>query len=240
MTRARIIGISGASGGVGATCLVAAVGLRGQRRGLEVVCVDLRRYGGGLDVTFGIDHERGLRWPDLARARGRLDVPELLRHLPRANGLPVVSHDRDATVDLDPQAVAAVVDGLAAHSDLVVIDLPAPGDGEFASAVALLHQGIVVCGSGPAQLAAAGVHASACVDLGLSWEIVQRLDRRAPPGLAHIVGDALGLPVAALLPDDERVGADLRRGRIPGGRGHLAEAADAVLEAALEPMRSVA
>lgn len=135
--------------------------------------------------------------------------------------------------------MASVVEALAAFADVVVVDLPPPASPDFAPAVGLLHHGVVVAGCGPAQLAAAGVHVAAA-DVGLAWELVQRLDRHAPAGLAHVVGDALELPVAALLPDDDRVGADLRRGRVPGGRGHLAQAADLVLDAALEPLRSIA
>ncbi len=240
MTRARIIGVSGASGGVGASCLVAALGLRGRRRGLTCVCVDLRRYGGGLDVVLGVDHEPALRWPDLARARGRLDIAALWQHLPRGDGLPVVSHDRDAAVDLDPAAVTAVVEGLAGHCDLVVIDLPGPESPDFAHAVGLLHQGLVVVGPGPTQLAAAGVHARAARDQGVPWALVQRLGRRSVAELPTIVCDALQLPLAGILPEDDRVGVDLRRGRVPGSRGPLADGADAVLDLALEPLRSIA
>ncbi|MDO5712476.1 MAG: hypothetical protein Q4P32_12155, partial [Micrococcales bacterium] len=140
MTRARIIGVAGGSGGVGASSLVAALGVRAVRRGLDVVCVDLRRFGGGLDVVFGVDHESAVRWPDLARARGRLDVPELLARLPRAEGVPVVSCDRGAAASLRPEACQAIVDGLAEHADLVIIDLPAPDVPEHDPSLALLHQ----------------------------------------------------------------------------------------------------
>lgn len=240
MTRARIIGVSGASGGVGASCLVGAIGVRGLRRGLTCACVDLRRFGGGLDVVLGADHERALRWPDLTRARGRLDIAQLWQHLPRGDGLPVVSHDRDASLELDPEAVAAIVDGLASHCDLVVVDLPPSASSEFAAGVALLHEGLVVAGCGPSQLAAAGVHVRAVRDHELPWSLVQRVDRRAHASLPATVSEALGLPLAAVLPDDDRVVADLRRGRTPGARGPLAEAADAVLDSTLAPLRSIA
>lgn len=237
MTRARIIGVSGASGGVGASCLVAALGLRGRRRGLSCVGIDLRRFGGGLDVVFGADHETAVRWGDLTRARGRLDIPELLRHLPRGDGLPLVSHDRDDAARPDPEAVAAVVEGLAGHVDLVLVDLPAPAETDFAAAVSLLHEGLIVCGSGPTQLAAAGVHARVLAEQAIPWSLVQRVDRHSSEQLPTLVCEALGLPVLALLRHDDRVDADLRRGRVPGGRGALAEAAELVLDATLEPLR---
>ena len=74
--------------------LTAAIAIRAAQTGLRPVCLDGDRLGGGLDVTLGIEQERGVRWPDLAGARGRLDGPELLRRLPSVDGVGVLSFDR--------------------------------------------------------------------------------------------------------------------------------------------------
>ena len=74
----------------------------------------------------------------------------------------------------------------------------------------------------------------------VAWSLVQRLDRRSADSLPTIVCEALGMPVVALLRDDDRVPTDLRRGRAPGSRGALAEAADLVLDATFEPLRRTA
>lgn len=236
MTRARIIGVSGASGGVGASCLVAALGVRARQRGAVCALVDLRRHGGGLDVVLGVDHEPGLRWPDLTRARGRLDIPDILPRLPRGAGVPAVSFERTSAAAPDAHAIRAVIDGLAGYCDLIVVDLPELSAPEFGVAAALLHEGLIVCGFGPTQLAAAGVHARALEASGVAWSIVQRVARGSPEDLPALVCDALGLRVVAVLSDDDRVTADLRRGRVPGGRGALAEAADQVLESIRVPL----
>lgn len=240
MTRARIIGVAGGSGGVGATSLVAALAVRAARRGLAVACVDLRRFGGGLDVVFGIDHERAVRWPDLSRAHGELDVPELLARLPCAEGVYVVSCDRVGPTVLRPQACQAVVDGLAAHVDLVVVDLPAPGLPEHEPSLELLHEALLVCGSDPPALAAAGVYLRREVQRSLPWGLVQRVSRHEQERLPGVVASALRIPLVAVAPDDERVLQDLRRGRAPGVRGTLARTAEGVLDAVTEPMRRTA
>lgn len=237
MTRARIIGVAGGSGGVGASSLVAAVAVRAARRGLAVACVDLRRFGGGLDVVFGVDHEPAVRWPDLARAHGRLDVPELLARLPSAEGVHVVSCDRAAPTVLRPEACRAVVDGLAEHVDLVVVDLPGPDLPEHAPSLELLHEALLVCGSDPPALAAAGVYLRRDVEAALPWGLVQRVSRHEQGRLPRLVAAALRLPLVAIAPDDDRVLQDLRRGRVPGLRGTLATTADEVLDAVTEPMR---
>ncbi|MGZ4743893.1 MAG: P-loop NTPase [Oryzihumus sp.] len=71
MTAAHVIGVVGGSGGVGATVLAAALATRAAATGRTVACVDGDVLGGGLDVTFGLEQEPGLRWPDLAAALGR-------------------------------------------------------------------------------------------------------------------------------------------------------------------------
>ena len=82
MDNGCVVGVAGGSGGVGASVLVAALGVRAVTAGRTAVCVDGQRLGGGLDVTLGLEQERGLRWPDLAGVRGQVDGRELLRRLP--------------------------------------------------------------------------------------------------------------------------------------------------------------
>jgi hypothetical protein len=44
--------------------------LRGAQAGLRPLALDGDRLGGGLDVTLSLEQECGVRWPDLAGARG--------------------------------------------------------------------------------------------------------------------------------------------------------------------------
>ena len=91
-TRApHVVGVLGASGGLGASTL--AVALAGSAVPVHppVVCVDGHIERGGLDVTACVEHLPGVRWGDLAGVRGEVAVADLLRELPRAGGVPVLS-----------------------------------------------------------------------------------------------------------------------------------------------------
>ena len=67
--------VTGASGGLGSSTLAAALAGAWSKR--APLLVDLDLTGGGIDVTCGIDHVEGLRWPDLNAVRGVVD-PDLL------------------------------------------------------------------------------------------------------------------------------------------------------------------
>ena len=119
MNTAHSIGVVGGSGGVGASVLTAAIAVRAAQMGLRPVCLDGDRLGGGLDVTLGIEQERGVRWPDLAGARGRIDGPELLRRLPSVDGVSVLSFDRARDVRLNIETVQEVFHAVSLAADLV-------------------------------------------------------------------------------------------------------------------------
>jgi len=133
MKTARIIGVVGGSGGVGASVLTAAIAVRAAQACLRPVCLDGDRLGGGLDVTLGVEQERGVRWPDLAGARGRIDGSELLARLPSVDGVWVLSFDRARDVPLVAEIVREVLLALSAAADVIVVDLPRPDHEIFAA-----------------------------------------------------------------------------------------------------------
>ena len=57
----------------------------------STLLVDLDPLGGGLDLLLGAERLAGLRWPDLAGARGRLGGGMLRDALPRLDGLSLLS-----------------------------------------------------------------------------------------------------------------------------------------------------
>ena len=92
---AIVVGVLGASGGLGASTLTVALALTAAQGGLapspQAVAVDGVLSRGGLDVTACVEHVAGLRWADLTGARGSVDGQDLLAELPRACGVPVLS-----------------------------------------------------------------------------------------------------------------------------------------------------
>jgi secretion/DNA translocation related CpaE-like protein len=230
MKTARIIGVVGGSGGVGASVLSAAVAVRAALAGLRPVCLDGDRLGGGLDVTLGLEQEPGVRWPDLASARGRVDGPELLRRLPSVDGVCVLSFDRGRDVSLSAEVVHEVLIALSLAADLVVVDLPRPDHEVFTALASSVDAMVLLAGSGIGDLAGASAIAEhlvrACPDVCLCLRTSGKGSH-----FADTVAGALDLPLLTVVREEPSLAADLLHGIPPGSsaKGALATAADRVL-----------
>lgn len=230
MTTAYIIGVAGGSGGVGASVLTAAIAVRAAQAGLRPVALDGDRLGGGLDVTLGLEQARGVRWPDLAGFRGRIDGPELLRRLPSVDGVGVLSFDRACDVPLTAEIVRQVLLALSAAADVVVVDLPRPDHESFAALAPSVDVMVLLAGSGICDLAGASAIAGhlirACPDVWLALRTSGRGSH-----LADTVAGALDLPLLPVVREEPSLAADVLHGIPPGSsaKGALAAAADLVL-----------
>ena len=230
MTTAYIIGVAGGSGGVGASVLTAAIAVRAAQAGLRPVALDGDRLGGGLDVTLGLEQARGVRWPDLAGSRGRIDGPELLRRLPSVDGVGVLSFDRACDVPLTAEIVRQVLLALSAAADVVVVDLPRPDHESFAALAPSVDVMVLLAGSGICDLAGASAIAGhlirACPDVWLALRTSGRGSH-----LADTVAGALDLPLLPVVREEPSLAADVLHGIPPGSsaKGALAAAADLVL-----------
>ena len=230
MKTAHIIGVVGGSGGVGASVLTAAIAVRAAQAGLHPVCLDGDRLGGGLDVTLGVEQEAGVRWPDLAGARGRIDGGELLRRLPSVDDVSVLSFDRARDVQLGAGTIEEVLRALSTAVDLVVVDLPRPDHEVFAALVPAVDAIVLLAGSGICDLAGASAIAEhlirACPDV---WLCLRTSGRGSH--FADTVAGALDLPLLAVIREEPSLAVDLLHGIPPGSssKGALAAAADQVL-----------
>lgn len=230
MNRAHIVGVVGGSGGVGASVLTAAVAVRAAQGGVRSLALDGDRFGGGLDVTLGIEQERGVRWPDLARARGSIDGPELLRRLPCVDGVAVLSFDRARDIPLAPEILREVLLALSAAVDLVVIDLPRPDHEIFVTLAPSLDVVILLAGSGICDLAGASAISEHLIRAAPGVWLCLRT-RGKGSHFAGTVAEALDLPLLAVVREEPSLEADVLHGIPPGSsaKGALAEAADTVL-----------
>jgi septum formation inhibitor-activating ATPase MinD len=231
-----VIGVVGASGGVGTTTLVAAMGASLARSGRSCVVVDLQRGGGGLDVPFAVEHVAGVRWSDLAGLQGPLDGAALLPRLPRADGVAVLAHSREPAPDPDDTASVEVILGLRAQVEAVVLDAPRDLAVEL---LAHIDLAVVLSGTGVLELSALAAAGRRVADAVDETGVVLRA-RREGPTLAEEVTRALGLPVLGWLRDDPRVLRNLARGRGPAPGGPVHDLARLVLDAALPAPSAVA
>lgn len=226
-----VVGVIGGRGGSGASVLAAALAVTARRAGLRVCLVDGDPLGGGLDLVLGGESAPGLRWPDLGRARGRVEAGALVDALPVAGGVPVLSWDRDSSVGQVPvEAMEAVLSAARRVHELVVVDLPRSADDAARGAVELADAVLLVV---PAE-----VRATAAASRLLATSLLGCRDPRVVvrvPGPAHLSGDevagALGLPLAGTYELEPALEGALERGDPPArrGRGSLADLCGSLL-----------
>ncbi|MFF8291336.1 septum site-determining protein Ssd [Streptomyces sp. NPDC016309] len=213
--QALTVGVIGGRGGAGASTLACALALAAARGGRRTVLVDGDPLGGGLDVLLGGERAEGLRWPDLAAARGRVAGGALEESLPSLHGLRVLSWDRGEPVTIPPEAMRSVLAAARRRGGAVVVDLPRTGDGATAEALAQLDLGLLVV---PAELrAVAGARRVAAAAGAVLRDL--RVVVRGPYAAGvddRWIADVLGLPLAGELPLDPGLMAALDAGDPPG------------------------
>ena len=227
---AAVVAVLGGRGGAGATTLACALAVTAVRHGHPTLLLDGDPLGGGIDLVFGGERDRGVRWPDLGATRGRVPAAALTGALPRMpglaglTGLSVLSWDRGDPAVVPIEAVRAVLAAARRSHDLGVADLPrALDDGSRVVLAAATTVLLVVPNEVRAAAAASRVAAGAAL-LCRDVRVVTR--GPAPTGLTGTqVAEALGLPLLADLRCEPGLDVALERGQAPGrrGRGPLAE-----------------
>lgn len=239
-SRPLVLGVLGGSGGVGASCLGAAIATRAAVRGEEVLVVDSDPAFGRIDALFDRDGVVGVRWADLAGARGALQGRALLDLLPHsADGVRILAGGGRILATGEPELpnaatmthvlAALVAPGTA--PDVVVLDLhrAAPALAEMA---ALCRDLVLVVGSSVGALACVAPAAQLVRALApttcRAW--LAHRGPRSRRDVADAVAEATGLPLVAYVADEPALDERLARGCAPGsGKGPLAAAAATVL-----------
>lgn len=229
-----VIGVLGASGGLGASTLTVALAQRAARVLGTTACVDGRFTAGGLDVTACVEHLPGLRWDDLCEVRGEVDGAAVLSRLPADVTTRVLAAGAGRVPD--HTRVVAVLHALSRVCPLTVVDLPREG-ALLPRLLRHCHTVLVLAGLSARQLADASSLAAALapdahspVQGTLGFEggedapepiperrLVVRGSRRAGD-LPEELAARLDLPLAGVWADDARVATDAERGRPPGSR----------------------
>ncbi|MBO3083414.1 septum site-determining protein Ssd [Cellulomonas fengjieae] len=226
--RALVVGVVAARGGAGASTLAAALARELARR-TATVLVDLDRASGGIDVLLGLEGADGVRWPDLADARGEVSGADVLTLLPRWGPCAVLSADRSRPGPPEPAVVADVLHALTAAAGALVLDLDRAAVVAGESLAGACDAVLVVAPRDLRSVAGILAMRPCLVRAGVAtWLVVAG---PAPGGLgAAELSDTVDLPILAMLPRDRRMGAALERGGVPEG-GPTARAAARVVSA---------
>lgn len=217
-----VIGVLGASGGLGVSTLTVALGVRASALQGMVACVDGDFGAGGLDVTACLEHLPGLRWSDLAGARGEIDGAALLQALPSERAVAVLGCRGTSP---GPVVVDAAVSSLRAVSGLTILDCGRSVDHAARCAVVVL-----VAGTSARQLADADAVARQLDHRMAAVTVLALRGEARGPVRAEEVAHHLDLPLGAILRTDPRVVRDADRGVMPGeSQTSVAVAADELL-----------
>ncbi|WP_406285102.1 septum site-determining protein Ssd [Embleya sp. NBC_00896] len=220
---AHTIAVIGGCGGSGASTLACALAVTAVRTGLVTALVDGDPLGGGLDVLLGGEDESGLRWPDLAGARGRIDGGALSEALPHLHGLTVLSWDRERPPGIPPDTMRSVVRAVRRRHDFAVLDVPRHTDPVGDEALRQCDTGLLVV---PAEVRALAAAAQALERVRPALRDVRAVVRQpSPSGLSSAaVARGLGVPLAGELRPEAGLSAAAERGDPPGlrTRGPLA------------------
>lgn len=237
----HIVAVLGGRGGAGATTFACALAVTAARAGRSALLVDGDPLGGGIDLVFGGEQDRGLRWPDLVSTRGRVPAAALSGALPQMQGLSVLSWDRGANGGVPVEALEAVLSAGRRSHELVVVDLPRSLDEAGRAVLAAAGTTLLVVPTEVRAAAAASRVASAVGPLCADLRVVAR--GPSPSGLAgDQVARALGLPLLAELRPEPGLELALERGEAPAqhGRGPLSVACGRLLDELLPALRRAA
>jgi secretion/DNA translocation related CpaE-like protein len=218
---ATTVAVVGGSGGCGATTFAAALALVAAEQELSTLLVDADPLGGGLDIPFGLGESDGIRWADLAAARGRLAAPALRASLPRVRDVALLTWSRGEARSVEPEAMRSVLAAGQRCHELVVVDVPRRTDPAAEEALSRADHTLLLVRADLAGVSAGGRVAQ---QVGPVAQRVSLVVIHAGPSTipGDLIAESLALPYATTLRPDRRIaaGADddlvaLRRRRGP-------------------------
>lgn len=120
----RVIGVVGATGGVGASTFACWLAQELADGGSTTAVVDADPVAAGLDLVLGTESEDGLRWPELHQFSGAVAADQLWAAMPSTGKLRYLSWDRQGT-HASHVPVGTVIHALRSAASDLVVDLNA-------------------------------------------------------------------------------------------------------------------
>lgn len=225
-----VLGVTGGCGGAGATTAAIWISQAAAGLGARVLLVDADPWGGGVELALAAEESPGLRWPDLADARGSIDPGQLADALPVAGGFSFLSWpgSRERSAPVDSSTVGGVLDAARRGFELVVVDIGRNAEPLRTFAWDCDRLLMIV----PAQLKAAVASARLLQELP---PVDAALVIRGKAGAAldgTLIAESVGLSLHAIMPEIRGTAAATELGRLleHGQRRSVRRFAAAVLE----------
>lgn len=118
---AQVISLTPAVGGAGTSTLAGALAIAWAKQNCKVVVIDGDSSSVGLDVTFGMDQEPGMRWSHLLEREAQIRGDVVLSELPQRNGVYLLSNDSLTENQITPH-IPEIIDSIQNICDYIIID----------------------------------------------------------------------------------------------------------------------
>ena len=207
-----VLGVTGGCGGAGATTAAIWIAQAAAGLGARVLLVDGDPWGGGLELALAAEENPGLRWPDLAEARGSIDPLQLSDALPVAGGFAFLSWPaaREQPLPVAAATTAGVLDAARRGYELVVVDI-GRGTGPLRTVAWDCDRIMVVV---PAQLKAAAAAVRVLQEIPPVEAALLVRGRQGAALDSSLIAEAIGLPVQGRVPELRSVAGAMESGRL--------------------------
>ena len=207
---AKVIGVLGVSGGLGASVLATSIALKFANEN-KVVIAETQEFSGGLDVLWGIEEQNGPRWPALINSLGQVLPVDILRALPAVGTVSVIAMDSKSTARIENQI--QVIHELATVVDYVILDLPNPADQRLSELIEYCDDLILIVGATIRSTNAANQLMNFLPKLRQAKLVVRELPGSALEPLS--ISKTLGVNLVGTIAADQKITEHLERGLSP-------------------------
>ena len=208
---AHTIGFLGSSGGLGTSLLASLIAITFAQSHEKVLLAELNPVSGGLDVLWGIEDVKGMRWSHLSNELSQFLVQDVMRSIPAVNGVSLLSSDL-AGIPSEKSATDLVA-ALKMEVDVQVIDLPDPQAPCFNELLNICDDLVLLVGSSIKSISAANQLINQFPKFGNAKLIVRNLPGTNLTDLN--IARTLNLQLVGQIPNEIKLVEHLEQGLSP-------------------------
>ena len=209
--QAHTIGVLGASGGLGASLLASFIAIHFAQSNQKVLLTELNPVSGGLDVLWGIESEKGMRWSHLSNELSQFLVQDVMRSIPAINGVSILSTDLAGISN--EKSATDLIRALKTEVNIQIIDLPSPQATSFGELVNMCDELLIIVGSSIKSISAANQLVNQLPQFGKAKLIVRNLSGTNITDLN--IAKTLNLQLIGQIPTELKLVEHLEQGLSP-------------------------